>query len=148
MKRDPVCGREVDPLRARAVGIFGGLTYYFCSAEHKVEFARDPSAHLSRPAGQPPAGHGTQRGDEDLLEGGNPAIEVGPGGTPEPPPDWPEQEEGSKAAQRPSWPWILVLVALSIAAALGAAYVASHRASAPVAILESPGGRLVSRYLP
>jgi YHS domain-containing protein len=38
---DPVCGKEVDPLRARAVGIFGGVTYYFCSAECKTRF-RDP----------------------------------------------------------------------------------------------------------
>jgi len=47
--KDPVCGKEVDTLRARAVGIFGGVTYYFCSAECKARFqdprktARDPS---------------------------------------------------------------------------------------------------------
>jgi Cu+-exporting ATPase len=39
--RDPICGRPVDPLRARAVGIFGGATYYFCSAECKAQYA-DP----------------------------------------------------------------------------------------------------------
>jgi YHS domain-containing protein len=46
---DPVCGRVVDPLRARAVGIFGGTTYYFCSADCKSRYAdprapRDPNA--------------------------------------------------------------------------------------------------------
>jgi YHS domain-containing protein len=39
--KDPVCGKEVDTLRARAVGIFGGVTYYFCSAECKSKF-KDP----------------------------------------------------------------------------------------------------------
>ena len=29
--KDPICGKDVDTLRARAVGIFGGVTYYFCS---------------------------------------------------------------------------------------------------------------------
>ena len=43
--RDPVCGKEVDGLRARAVGIWGGRTFYFCSAEHRAAFARDPGAY-------------------------------------------------------------------------------------------------------
>ncbi len=38
---DPICGKSVDPLRARAVGIFGGVTYYFCSADCKTKF-QDP----------------------------------------------------------------------------------------------------------
>ena len=38
---DPVCGKLVDVLRARAVGIFGGVTYYFCSPECKSRYA-DP----------------------------------------------------------------------------------------------------------
>ncbi|HZS35678.1 MAG TPA: YHS domain-containing protein [Polyangia bacterium] len=41
MTKDPVCGKEVDPLRARAVGIFGGVTYYFCSQDCKARF-KDP----------------------------------------------------------------------------------------------------------
>ncbi len=36
---DPVCGKPVDALRARAVGIFHGVTHYFCSPECKAEFA-------------------------------------------------------------------------------------------------------------
>jgi Cu+-exporting ATPase len=39
--KDPICGKEVDPLRARAVGIFGGVTYYFCSPECKARYV-DP----------------------------------------------------------------------------------------------------------
>lgn len=39
--KDPICGKDVDTLRARAVGIFGGVTYYFCSQECKAKFV-DP----------------------------------------------------------------------------------------------------------
>ncbi|HEX2570979.1 MAG TPA: YHS domain-containing protein [Polyangia bacterium] len=49
MARDPVCGQEVDALRARAVSIYGGRTHYFCSAEHKAEFSRDPERFLAAP---------------------------------------------------------------------------------------------------
>jgi YHS domain-containing protein len=48
---DPVCGKSVQPLRARAVGIFGGRTYYFCSTECKARFA-DPRRD-ARPEVQP-----------------------------------------------------------------------------------------------
>lgn len=47
--KDPVCGKDVDPLRARAVGIFGGVTYYFCSAECKGKF-QDPRKTPRAPA--------------------------------------------------------------------------------------------------
>jgi P-type Cu+ transporter len=43
MVKDPICGKQVDTLRARAVGIFGGVTYYFCSQECKGKFV-DPRA--------------------------------------------------------------------------------------------------------
>jgi YHS domain-containing protein len=39
--KDPICGKDVDTLRARAVGIFGGVTYYFCSQECKSKYV-DP----------------------------------------------------------------------------------------------------------
>jgi YHS domain-containing protein len=48
MVQDPICGREVDTLRARAVGIFGGVTYYFCSAECKSKF-KDPRQNQGPP---------------------------------------------------------------------------------------------------
>ena len=41
MVKDPICGKDVDTLRARAVGIFGGVTYYFCSQECKAKYV-DP----------------------------------------------------------------------------------------------------------
>jgi YHS domain-containing protein len=44
--KDPICGKEVDTLRARAVGIFGGVTHYFCSAECKAKY-RDPRQQAS-----------------------------------------------------------------------------------------------------
>jgi Cu+-exporting ATPase len=50
--KDPICGKEVDPLRARAVGIFGGVTYYFCSAECKSRF-KDPRARPRETAAAP-----------------------------------------------------------------------------------------------
>ena len=37
----PICGKDVDPLRARAMGIFGGKQFYFCSQDCKAKFA-DP----------------------------------------------------------------------------------------------------------
>jgi YHS domain-containing protein len=39
--KDPICGKDVDTLRARAVGIYGGVTYYFCSQECKAKYV-DP----------------------------------------------------------------------------------------------------------
>jgi YHS domain-containing protein len=39
--KDPICGKDVDTLRARAVGIFGGQTFYFCSQECKSKYV-DP----------------------------------------------------------------------------------------------------------
>ncbi len=53
MTKDPICGKEVDPLRARAVGIFGGVTYYFCSQDCKARFVdprrapREPTREIS-----------------------------------------------------------------------------------------------------
>jgi YHS domain-containing protein len=49
---DPVCGKPVDPLRARAIGIFGGTTYYFCSADCKARFA-DPRRTERAPVAAP-----------------------------------------------------------------------------------------------
>ena len=47
----PICNKDVDPLRARAMGIFGGTQYYFCSPECKAKFA-DPR---KAPRDEPPA---------------------------------------------------------------------------------------------
>jgi YHS domain-containing protein len=54
--KDPICGKEVDTLRARAVGIYGGVTYYFCSPECKSKYVdprktpREPSVKTATPA--------------------------------------------------------------------------------------------------
>ena len=53
--KDPVCGKEVDTLRARAVGIFGGVTYYFCSADCTAKFKdprKEPRAEAARRDGR------------------------------------------------------------------------------------------------
>jgi YHS domain-containing protein len=57
--KDPICGKDVDTLRARAVGIFGGVTYYFCSADCKAKY-RDPR--------QPASAGGDWSGPERRVE--------------------------------------------------------------------------------
>ena len=74
MVKDPICGKDVDTLRARAVGIFGGVTYYFCSQECKAKYV-DP-----RQAGAPAA---TPR---DAGERRRAAAEPEPGASTEAPP--------------------------------------------------------------
>ena len=51
---DPVCGMMVDPAAAAASGnsyAYRGTTYYFCSAEHKQAFEKDPANSVSRHQG-------------------------------------------------------------------------------------------------
>jgi YHS domain-containing protein len=59
----PICGKDVDPLRARAMGIFGGKQYYFCSQDCKAKFAdprkapredSQPAVKLETPQPEPP----------------------------------------------------------------------------------------------
>ena len=42
MERDPVCGMQVDPARAVASSGYNGKAHYFCSAQCKQKFDRDP----------------------------------------------------------------------------------------------------------
>lgn len=42
MQRDPVCGMQVDPSRARSQKEFEGQTYYFCSEECRKKFDANP----------------------------------------------------------------------------------------------------------
>ncbi len=60
--KDPICGKDVDTLRARAVAIFGGVTYYFCSSDCKSQF-KDPRQAASSDAA-PPKETGERRGRE------------------------------------------------------------------------------------
>lgn len=61
--KDPICGKDVDTLRARAVGIFGGVTHYFCSQECKAKFV-DPRQGA---AASPPRDSGERRRAEPEI---------------------------------------------------------------------------------
>jgi YHS domain-containing protein len=52
--KDPICGKDVDTLRARAVGIFGGQTYYFCSPECKAKYVDPRKTPRPEPAKSAP----------------------------------------------------------------------------------------------
>ncbi len=58
--KDPICGKDVDTLRARAVAIFGGVTYYFCSFDCKAKFKDPRQAEPSQAL--PPKETGERRG--------------------------------------------------------------------------------------
>lgn len=44
---DPVCGMAVDPKTA-ASATHEGVTYYFCSAEDRARFLKDPGSYLKK----------------------------------------------------------------------------------------------------
>jgi Cu(I)/Ag(I) efflux system membrane fusion protein len=51
MQKDPVCGMDVDKVKAAAEGRtsnYGGGIYYFCSDDCKQEFDRDPQRFLKK----------------------------------------------------------------------------------------------------
>ena len=51
MERDPVCGMNVDPEKAKAKVERGGKTYYFCCGGCAQKFEREPEKYLAaRPA--------------------------------------------------------------------------------------------------
>ncbi len=53
MSLDPVCGMEVDEVRAKATGlttVIEGKTYYFCSTECKEQFDRNPEQYIEKPS--------------------------------------------------------------------------------------------------
>jgi xanthine dehydrogenase accessory factor len=43
---DPVCGMTVDPLTATYKAVFGGTTFWFCSAGCQAEFEKTPERYL------------------------------------------------------------------------------------------------------
>ena len=61
--RDPVCGMEVNPDKARFTYDHGGVTYLFCCGGCQTAFARDPDQFLTaREAAEPaPMSLGAQR---------------------------------------------------------------------------------------
>ena len=55
MVKDPICGKDVDTLRARAVGIYGGVTFYFCSQDCKAKYVDPRKAPRPEPTPAPKA---------------------------------------------------------------------------------------------
>ncbi len=43
---DPVCGMTVQPSEAVGVSEYKGLTYYFCCAECKAIFDKNPASYV------------------------------------------------------------------------------------------------------
>ncbi|MDB4967764.1 MAG: hypothetical protein JWN44_3453 [Myxococcales bacterium] len=143
MVKDPICGKDVDTLRARAVGIFGGVTYYFCSADCKSKF-NDPrqsggsappmlERRRSEPT-HPPAGAADDSSGSSVRyahsrirritgEVGTPMVQIdlSPNSAKRKPaesePSTSAVEEGdAEAAPRSSRTWIVVVVVMLIIA--------------------------------
>lgn len=57
--KDPVCGMDVEPQRARATSVYRGSTYYFCSTSCRDKFEQAPEKYAPAAAvSQPqPGGH-------------------------------------------------------------------------------------------
>ncbi len=49
MEKDPVCGMVVDPKTATLKTDYRGKTYYFCSADCKMTFEKDPQKYTGSP---------------------------------------------------------------------------------------------------
>lgn len=47
MAKDPVCGMTVDEKKATTV-VYGGKTYYFCSAGCKATFEKAPGKYAGK----------------------------------------------------------------------------------------------------
>jgi len=46
MMKDPVCGMDIDPVRAVVSHEHDGKTYYFCSKACALKFERDPASFV------------------------------------------------------------------------------------------------------
>jgi YHS domain-containing protein len=109
--RDPVCGKEVDTLRARAVGIFGGVTYYFCSADCKGKFKdpRQTPPHLAKPPTVE-----RRKNAERAAQGGEARDDTPPPrGPSEPTPTWQQPadlDEAGTPSRSGARLWLLLLV--------------------------------------
>ena len=55
MKRDPVCGKQVDEKKASAVTSHQGERYVFCGPECKIRFDQNPERYIKQP--QPQSQH-------------------------------------------------------------------------------------------
>lgn len=48
MVTDPVCGMKIDPKTAAGESVYAGKTYYFCSADEKAKFDKDPAKYVKK----------------------------------------------------------------------------------------------------
>jgi len=131
MVKDPICGKDVDTLRARAVGIFGGVTYYFCSQECKAKYvdprqAASPSAvapprdtaerRRAEPDAQteaPPVKYAHSRMRRVTGEVGTPVVQIdlSPNKKPEPKPAEADEELEPARSGR-GWAWVAIVMLL------------------------------------
>ncbi len=51
--KDPVCGMAVDPHVAKHKAEYRGLTYYFCPARFREEFAAEPARYVAAEPAKP-----------------------------------------------------------------------------------------------
>lgn len=118
MVKDPICGKEVDTLRARAVGIFGGVTYYFCSQECKGRFVdprqstvdrRQPTAEERKPPEAepeaPPVQYARSRVRRVTGDIGTPVVQI----------DLSPERRASDEPESPArsgrgWAWIAIVM--------------------------------------
>lgn len=117
--KDPICGKEVDTFRARAVGIFGGVTYYFCSAECKSQFKDPRKTPRPEPGQAPVAREPTGKAARAKARPPTPsapvavAPEEGPRPSPEADPT-PSVLEEVPAAGGSGRRWLIVLVLFAV----------------------------------
>jgi YHS domain-containing protein len=45
---DPVCGMKIDPKTAAGKSVYAGKTYYFCSADEKAKFDKEPAKYVKK----------------------------------------------------------------------------------------------------
>ncbi len=45
MAKDPICGMNVDEIKAAGTAVYKGKTYYFCSAGCKTKFEKEPEKY-------------------------------------------------------------------------------------------------------
>ncbi|HKQ88778.1 MAG TPA: heavy metal translocating P-type ATPase, partial [Candidatus Acidoferrales bacterium] len=57
MEKDPVCGMNVDPVRAKARAEYAGKTYFFCCESCATKFRANPEKYLNAPATEPMRAH-------------------------------------------------------------------------------------------
>ncbi len=51
MAQDPVCKMEVEEGKAGATSVYQGETYYFCSANCKDNFEKEPEKYAGKSGG-------------------------------------------------------------------------------------------------